>query len=118
MEGFTITTADAGENRVVVALTGELDLATADTLWAELEGRIAQNKVVVLDCSRLTFMDSSGLRVLLLAIRKAETVGGRFAVAAIGADVKRAITLSGMSDHVPQHPDVAAALADTSPAGH
>ncbi len=114
MEGFAITTADAGANRTVVALRGELDLATAEGLWTEIDRHLGPGRAVVLDCADLSFMDSMGLRILLRAVRRADEVGGQFAVAALSADVQRVIVLSGMSERVPMHPDLDAALAETA----
>ena len=53
-------------------LQGELDLATADALTASIgqsNGRLSGKKQLVLDFSGITFMDSSGLRVLLEVVR-------------------------------------------------
>lgn len=59
----------------VVAVSGELDLGTAESLWPHLELALASDPVdvVVLDATELDFMDSSGLRVLLSAARLARS---------------------------------------------
>ena len=49
-------------------LEGELDLATASDLGAVL-GKAQPGESVVLDFSGVSFMDSSGLRVLLESVR-------------------------------------------------
>jgi anti-anti-sigma factor len=54
-----ITTTDEGYR-----LEGELDMATVDGL-SELLHATATDDPIVLDFSRVLFMDSSGLRVLL-----------------------------------------------------
>jgi anti-sigma B factor antagonist len=51
----------------VVTVDGDLDLATAPALWAALESALAEEGPVVLDMSAVTFIDSSGLSVLLRA---------------------------------------------------
>lgn len=62
---FDIVVARDGE-RVVLSLFGELDLVTAPQLEAHLEAAIRQGgNPLVVDVSALTFMDSSGLQVLL-----------------------------------------------------
>jgi anti-anti-sigma factor len=50
-------------------LAGELDMATADDLSALLHGEREREMPVVLDFEGISFMDSSGLRVLLEAAR-------------------------------------------------
>jgi anti-sigma B factor antagonist len=64
--GFSISTSEQGA-RTVVLVRGELDLATAPALeQAVTEGLDAGGEVVV-DLRELTFMDSTGLRVLVRA---------------------------------------------------
>ncbi len=60
--GFAVERVGAGHYRV----SGDLDLSTAGVLEAELETDPSAS--LVLDVSRLAFVDSSGLRVLLRAI--------------------------------------------------
>jgi anti-anti-sigma factor len=50
-------------------LDGELDIATADELMDLLRTAADTDDPIVFDCSGVTFMDSSGLRVLLQAAR-------------------------------------------------
>jgi anti-sigma B factor antagonist len=53
----------------VVRIAGELDLATAPTIWAALEEALAGGDELVLDLSDVTFIDSSGLSVLVRAFQ-------------------------------------------------
>lgn len=50
-------------------LEGELDLATAEDLGAVLGTARSDGRPLVLDFSKVSFMDSSGLRALLAAVR-------------------------------------------------
>jgi anti-anti-sigma factor len=63
-----MTLLEVTRSRDGFKLRGELDLATADTLTASI---VQPNGAgpIVLDFSELTFMDSSGLRVLLEVVR-------------------------------------------------
>ena len=65
----------------VVQAAGELDLAQADSFSQEL-ARAEENApdVLVVDLRGITFMDSTGLRLLLAAMRRAEAAGRRFVV--------------------------------------
>ena len=53
----------------VVAVTGEIDVATSDLLWKEIERAIALSPTLVLDLSETTLVDSTGLSVLVRAHR-------------------------------------------------
>ncbi len=55
---------------VVVALAGEIDMATAPRFRAVLEAAVAASNHVILDCQRLTFIDSCGLREVVLAVQR------------------------------------------------
>jgi anti-anti-sigma factor len=63
----------AGENAVVIAVAGEVDMATAPQLIDCLYDHADQN--VVLDLSETRLLDSSGLSVLVRAYRAARDSG-------------------------------------------
>jgi stage II sporulation protein AA (anti-sigma F factor antagonist) len=59
----------------VVSLVGELDLAEADAFLEWVGANVDRRREVVLDCSALTFLDSSGIRaILMLASRTPASV--------------------------------------------
>lgn len=65
----------------LLSLVGELDLAAAPTLQGHLlDLERAGATHVVVDLRGLTFMDSSGLRVLIMAHRRTQEGGRRFTV--------------------------------------
>lgn len=111
MEGFSVTTTQVTDDHVVFAVTGELDLATADELWAALESWLAADRIVVIDCGRLAFMDSTGLRTLLRATKRAEEAGTHLRIAGMQPDVSRVLDLAGVSGKIPVRSDVEDALA-------
>lgn len=111
MDRFTVSVTEHDRGRYVVAAAGELDLAVADGLGAELEPLITPGAVVVLDGSGLTFMDSSGLRVLINASNRAEAAGATFRLVAPQAAVRRVLELAGADDFLATRADVPSALA-------
>jgi anti-anti-sigma factor len=59
------------DDRAIVAPTGELDLATVDRLVASIDGLVdARFATIVLDLRGLTFMDSTGLCLILEQSRR------------------------------------------------
>jgi anti-anti-sigma factor len=87
---------------VVVAPTGELDLSGAAVLQAELD-RLAQDGELgglVIDLRRLAFMDSSGLRLVVLADMQAREAGRRFALVRGDETVHRVFEITRMSDRL------------------
>jgi anti-sigma B factor antagonist len=79
----------------VLELEGELDISTLPSLQARLLEVVARNRCVVLDCMGLTFIDSSGMRLLLSALRE---VGrdGCLVLACANPTVLRLFAVTGM----------------------
>lgn len=93
---FSISTdGDAAGGRLLVVVRGELDLATAPDLEETLMGAIEAGREVVLDLRELDFMDSSGVRVLVVAHTRAQ---GRFGVVAAPPDspVTKILVIAGL----------------------
>jgi anti-anti-sigma factor len=90
---------------VVIALQGELDMAGAATLEAELER--LDSDALVLDLRGLTFMDSSGLRVLVVNAQRAQDRGRRFALVPGAAQVMRVFEITRMRERLEFVPDPA-----------
>ena len=86
----------------VIAATGELDLSGAAALEAEIESLTADPDLgtVVLDLSGLEFMDSSGLRTIVLADMRAREAGRRFALVRGPETVHRVFEITRMSDRL------------------
>jgi anti-sigma B factor antagonist len=86
----------------VTTATGELDLSGAELLEAELE-RLAEEPelaTVVLDLRGLEFMDSSGLRLVVLADMQAREAGRRFVLVRGTETVHRVFEITRMSDRL------------------
>ena len=112
MERFEAEVGSAGQGGDrVVTVRGELDLAAADRLWETIEPLLLPGVLVVLDGTDMTFLDSSGLRVLLQSHKRAETDGAVFRVIAPQAPVQRVLGLSGADAYLQLRADLAAALA-------
>lgn len=89
------------EDRAHVALRGELDLSTAAKVERELQ-RVEQSgiKLVVLDLSELTFLDSTGLRLIVGADQRARESDRRLAVVKGPATVQRVFTITKLDDRL------------------
>ena len=93
------TTSQDGTTRI--ALTGELDIATGPDLEQALEAQLALAATdIVLDLRGVTFIDSSGLRVVLVAGRSAADEGRRLIVVPGDGQVLRVIQLAQVEGHL------------------
>lgn len=85
--------------QVAVAPAGELDLATVAEVERErFELRATGFTDIVLDLRGVTFMDSSGLALLLAEHRAARAAGHRFRLAEGGAAAARLLEITGTAD--------------------
>ena len=86
-----------------VALTGELDLASAgqlDTAIAELCADGAE--LIVLELGELEFMDSTGLRSVLVGDELCKVSGCELLIGATSRQVERLFSVSGVAERLPR----------------
>jgi anti-sigma B factor antagonist len=86
----------------VVAAAGEIDIATAPRLHADIKQAFASGAHALrIDLSAITFMDSSGLHVLIDAARRAEALDCELTIACAPPNVRRMIEIAGFGDLLP-----------------
>lgn len=85
-----------------ISLSGELDLWTVDRVQRELERVEAGDAVaIVLDLSRLTFMGSTGVRLVMTAAARSRADGNRLVVLRGSRVVQRVFELCGVERQLP-----------------
>jgi anti-anti-sigma factor len=85
----------------VIALTGELDLASSPALEEELAKVFTSDaQTVVIDLRQLDFMDSTGLSILVRAHHSAIADQRRLALVKGPPQVQRLLTLTGVTDRL------------------
>lgn len=99
-DGFRVELAPDRE-RVIVRVLGELDLATA----AEVEGPLTELLdsgfgSVVLDLRGVTFIDSSGIHVLLRSHQHAERLGAQLWTIVGASRSREVLEITGAIDHL------------------
>jgi anti-anti-sigma factor len=67
LEAFSVETDVREAHQAIVRPLGDLDMLTAPVLRREVDACLARHPSLVIDLSGLTFVDSAGLRALLLA---------------------------------------------------
>lgn len=102
---FKISIEDR-EGISVLRVSGEIDLATHEELTGRIRTAAADSKPVVIDLSGCGFIDSSGIRALLLGEREAKTI----AVAGANDQVKRVFEMTGVTQALELHDTVEQAL--------
>ena len=92
-----LTSTEQG-GRLTLGLTGELDHHEARALSREIEERIetATPRDCVLDLGGVTFMDSSGIAVILKAYKRMTALGGRLWVENVPSQPMRVLDAAGL----------------------
>ncbi|MBB5082265.1 STAS domain-containing protein [Nonomuraea endophytica] len=95
----------------LVGVAGELDTTTTGQLATYLEGRHPDSSLpLVLDLAAVTFMDSSGLHLLIDLHHRQDTHGGRLYLAAPHERVLRVLEITGTDRLLLIHPSLRTAL--------
>jgi anti-anti-sigma factor len=81
-------------------LSGELDMSVGDELETAIVS-CANAASLTLDLSQLTFMDSTGLTLILLASDLCKARGIAFALVPGPRQVQRVFEIAGLLDHLP-----------------
>ena len=102
-----------GAAYAVVVLSGEVDATNSEELYNVLESVVLQRpRLFIVDMSALSFMDSTGLRMLLRSSRELDRHGGVLALAAPQVSVARVLQLTRADQLIPVYDSVADAIAD------
>jgi anti-sigma B factor antagonist len=94
--GLDIEMETAVDGRPVVCLRGELDAHNADTLRAVLGEQLDQTPTLIVDMSGLSFIDSTGLGVLVGALRRARSLGGDISLVVTKPTIRKVLTMTGL----------------------
>ena len=96
----------------VLPLEGEIDLHVSPSVAAGLNMMIAKKpKQLVVDLSRVTYIDSAGLAAFIEGMQNVEAYGGKFALAGLQETVRSIFEISRLDQVFRIFPDVDAALA-------
>jgi anti-anti-sigma factor len=95
----------------VLSLNGDIDLHVSPAVTAYLNVMIKEKpERIVVDLSRATYIDSSGLAVLILAMQQVEAYGGKFFLSGPQETLRSILESSRLDRTFRIFPDVDAAL--------
>jgi stage II sporulation protein AA (anti-sigma F factor antagonist) len=96
---FTVNVQCSERNRnLIVKISGEIDHHTADAARGKIEREYARTgaKNIVFDFANVTFMDSSGVGMLIGRYRHLERLGGKVFAINISSPLERIFEVSGL----------------------
>lgn len=107
---ISVTTSEAGGVNIV-HVSGEIDVASAAVLRDALEALIADGRRrLTLDLGGVTFMDSTGLGIVVGRLKKLARHGGTLTVAASHERVLRVFAITGLDQLIDIHPELEGAV--------
>ena len=103
------------DDSVVVSIQGELDVVSKQRFEDCLAEAAEQSDRVILDLSRVDFMDTTALAVIVGHWRRLVAAGGTFRIAGARYRYVKALWITGLADRLPMYDTVDEALADDGP---
>jgi anti-anti-sigma factor len=120
MQRFKVDTRDLRPGTRDVQIEGELDLAVAGRLDEVLTAAVEECTHVLVGLERCSFMDSSGIAVILRAHNRMEEEGNKLVVYAPTDQVLRVLSMTGLTGNglvFDSAEEALAALGDAGDAG-
>ncbi len=112
MQEFHLRTIGPVGDCAVLQVGGEVDLYTGPELRLRLQDLAAKGSVhVIVDMSRVDFIDSTGLGVLIGGLRVLREHEGSLTLVASTGRMLRLLELTGLTKVFPLQPSVPAAIA-------
>ena len=91
------TSIEELDGKLVATLEGELDTAAAIEVEKELQPLFnSEGRDVVIECEKLEYIASSGLRILLGTLKSAKAAGSKVILRNLNEDIRNVFKLTGL----------------------
>lgn len=99
-------------DKLIVYMLGELDHHSAEEVRNKVDDRLEREDCskLIMDFSGVTFMDSSGIGVVIGRYKKIAAKKGKIYITKVNGSVKRVFELSGMFKIIPLYDSIEQAL--------
>ncbi len=101
------------EDKLLIKLDGDIDLARCATIRKRLLGAVAKGKDLLVDLSAVTYIDSSGVASLIEALQVANKNDTALRLFSASSQVVRVFELARLDQVFPMYADMDAAMAGT-----
>ncbi len=96
---------------LVLTVEGRLDTTQSDAFEKDIIQILDEGEQkIILDCSGLNYISSSGLRIFLIIQKKMMGIGGQFSICSLQPAIMEVFDMSGFSMIFSIHPDLETAL--------
>jgi len=95
----------------IISISGRLDTTNYNQLETKLMGLIDQHHDrILVECSKMDYISSSGLRILLMALKKINQSKGRFVLCGLQENIQEIFEISGFTSIFEIHRNMEDAL--------
>jgi anti-anti-sigma factor len=102
------------ENLIIVSIEGEIDAATGPKLASFFDEQLSKTNNLIADFSKVDFISSAGIRVLLGTVKEARRSGGDLRLAKVQEKPYKVFRMSGFTRILKIYPDLEAAVESYS----
>ncbi|WP_058301387.1 STAS domain-containing protein [Gorillibacterium timonense] len=99
---FDMTVKESSDNYTIY-VSGELDLAVSAEFRSEIEPLLTSDKEVVLDMADLTYIDSTGMGIIIFFLKARKEDGKALSVQNVPQKIKKLFDLTGITRFLPVH---------------
>lgn len=91
------------DKQLIVEITEEIDHHIAERLRRKVDDEITRHmpRKTIFDFSRVTFMDSAGIGMIIGRYKMMRLIGGSLEITNISATVRRILEMSGINKIIP-----------------
>lgn len=90
------TTLKEENNELVMYFDGRLDTAASPVVEKDIQPLLeSDNKNIVLDCTKLEYISSSGLRLFLSVLKNAKAKGNHVYIIGVSNDIRNVFAMTG-----------------------
>ena len=105
--------AEKGEKGLMVHVAGRMDAVSSPEFEKAMDAWLEKGEtVLVVDCSNLEYISSSGLRSVLTIAKKLKARNGKILLVSLTSVVKEVFDISGFSAIIPVYDSLQVAVAD------
>lgn len=93
------TTIQEIDNKIIATLSGELDTASAMEVEKSLQPLYESNgRDIIIDCTELEYIASSGLRIMLSILKQSKAHGSRLVLKNVNEDIQAVFKMTGFNN--------------------
>lgn len=83
------------ENSVLISIEGSIDSKTAGDLQSQIMDTVSESNNVLIDLTKVEYVSSAGLRVLLMIYRQIKSKNGKVILVGVSQEISDVMSMTG-----------------------